>query len=181
MAKRTVLLDRDGTINADKHYLSDPDDLELLPGVVEGLRRLTGLGLGLVIVTNQSGVARGYFDEARVEEINARLIAMLAAEGVAVDGVYYCPHAPDEDCDCRKPLPGMGLRAAEELGFDPGESFMIGDKPADIGLGEALGAETFLVRTGYGAETEAKGKASPDHVVDTVAEAAAIIARRLEE
>ena len=179
MSKRYVLIDRDGTINVEKHYLSDPDDLELLPGVVEGMTRMMDLGLGLVVVTNQSGIARGYFDAARVEEINARLLSMLGEHGITVDGVYFCPHGTDDGCTCRKPLPGMAEQAAAELGFELSESFMIGDKPADINMGKAIGAETFLVRTGYGAKHEAKGDAPADHVVDGLDQAAAIIAEKI--
>lgn len=173
MKKRYVLIDRDGTVNVEKHYLSDPDDLKLETGVATGMRRMMEMGLGLVIVTNQSGVARGYFNEARVKEINDRLLQMLKAEGIEVDGVYYCPHATDEGCDCRKPNPGMALQAARDLDFNLAQAFMIGDKPADIDMGRAIGAKTFLVRTGYGAEHE--GKVEVDYVVDGLDQAADII------
>ncbi|OFX13328.1 MAG: HAD family hydrolase [Alphaproteobacteria bacterium RIFOXYD12_FULL_60_8] len=181
MTRRFALVDRDGTINVEKHYLSDPDDLELLPGAAEGLRRMQELGLGLVVVTNQNGVAKGLFDEARVKEINTRLVAMLKDEGVEVGGVYYCPHSPADHCDCRKPQPGMALQAARELGFDLTQAFMIGDKPADVMMGRAVGATTFLVRTGYGAKHEALGDAPADHVVNDLAEAAKVIAGLLQQ
>ncbi|MFN3077243.1 MAG: D-glycero-beta-D-manno-heptose 1,7-bisphosphate 7-phosphatase [Alphaproteobacteria bacterium] len=179
MKKRYVLLDRDGTINFDAHYLSSPDQLKLLPGAGAGLRRMSALGLGLVVVTNQSGIARGYFTLDQLDAIHERLHRMLAAEGVRLDGLYVCPHGPREDCSCRKPRPGLVERAVAELGFDPAQGFMIGDKVADVKLGQAVGAETVLVRTGYGAEVERKGESNPDHVVDTLAEAAEIIAARL--
>lgn len=171
--KRFVLIDRDGTINVEKHYLSDPDDLELLPGIAQALRDLLAAGFGIAVVTNQSGVARGLFDLDRLAAIHARLKELLSLEGVAVDGIYICPHGPDDDCACRKPLPGMVLQAVAEHGFDPAQAFMVGDKEVDIELGKAVGALTFLVRTGYGRRYEATTKA--DHVVDDLAEAARMI------
>ncbi len=171
--RRFVLIDRDGTINVEKHYLSDPDQLELYPGVAAAIRRLNRLNLGVVVVTNQSGIARGYFDLARLDEIHTRLYAMLEAEGAAIDGLYICPHGPDDDCDCRKPLPGMVDQAVAEHHFDPAQAFMIGDKEVDVELGQAVGAATFLVRTGHGAKHVDGTKA--DHVVADLAEAVAII------
>ncbi len=117
--RRFVVLDRDGTINVDRHYLSDPDQMELLSGATAGLRAMRAMGLGLVVVTNQSAIGRGYFDLARLEEIHNRLRDLLAAERVELDGIYVCPHLPDDGCDCRKPLPGLLRRAAAELAFDP--------------------------------------------------------------
>ena len=171
--RRFVLIDRDGTINVEKHYLSDPDQLELYPGVAAAIRRLNRLGLGVVVITNQSGIARGYFDLARLEQIHTRLYALLEAEGAAIDGLYICPHGPDDDCDCRKPLPGMVNQAVAEHRFDPAEAFMIGDKEVDVELGLAVGAATFLVRTGHGAKFVEATKA--DHVVEDLAEAVRII------
>jgi D-glycero-D-manno-heptose 1,7-bisphosphate phosphatase len=176
MSRRFVVLDRDGTIIAERHYLSDPAQVELLPGAAEGLRRMAALGLGLIVVTNQSGVARGYFDLQRVDEIHARMRTLLAAEHVKLDGIYVCPHAPDADCTCRKPRAGLVLAAAAQLHFAPRECFVIGDKPCDIELGQALSATTILVRTGYGAEHEAAGSVRPDHVVDDLCAAAELIA-----
>lgn len=173
--KRFVILDRDGTINVEKHYLSDPDQLELLPGAAAGMRKIQNMGLGIAVVTNQSGIARGYFDLARLDSIHDRLKEILAKEHIAIDGIYICPHSPDDDCTCRKPLPGMGLQAAKELGFDPETAFMIGDKAVDIDLGHNIGAKTFLVRTGYGAKLEAQGFNRADYIVNNLDEAAQII------
>jgi len=145
-----VLLDRDGTVNVERHYLSDPDQLELYPGVGAALKRLRDLGFGIAIVTNQSGIARGYFDMATLDRIHDRLREILGAEGVAVDGIYLCPHGPDEDCDCRKPLPGMVEQAVAELGFDPTRAYLVGDKSVDVELAQAVGAVGLLVRTGHG-------------------------------
>ena len=172
MDRRYVLLDRDGTVIRDKHYLSDPEGVELLPGAAQGLKRMRDMGLGLVIVSNQSGVGRGYFDHAAVKACNERLAELLAAHGVALDGFYYCPHTPEEACDCRKPATGMVDRAARELGFDPARCFMIGDKRADMGVGRAVGAATILVRTGKGAEQEPLCRELTDHVEDDLAGAA---------
>lgn len=172
--RRFVLIDRDGTLNVDKHYLSDPAQLELIPGAGAAVRRLNRAGFGVCVVTNQSGVARGYFDLDRVAQVHARLAELLAAEGAAVDGIYVCPHGPDDACGCRKPLPGLVEQAAAEHGFDPAAAFVVGDKEADIGMGRAVGAATILVRTGYGRTCEAKGTAA-DHVVDDLPAAAELI------
>jgi D-glycero-D-manno-heptose 1,7-bisphosphate phosphatase len=170
-----VVLDRDGTLNVEVHYLSHPDQVALLPGVADGLLALRAAGCRLVVVTNQSGIARGYFDEARLEAIHARLRALLGDHGVALDAIYHCPHLPDEGCACRKPGPLLVERAAADLGFDPAAMFVVGDKPCDIDLGRGFGATTVLVRTGYGAVHEAAGDAEADFVVDDLPGAARVI------
>ena len=170
--RRYVLLDRDGTINVEKHYLSDPALLELYPGVGGALRQLQDRGFGLAVVTNQSGIARGKITPAQVAAVHEKLRALLAAEGVSLGGIYFCPHGPGDDCDCRKPLPGMIVQAARELGFDPECSFVVGDKGIDIELGKAVRAKTVLVRTGYGAETERDHLADPDFIADDLPGAA---------
>ncbi len=164
-----ILLDRDGTINVEKHYLSDPDQVALYPGTGAALRRLRELGYGLAVLTNQSGVGRGYFGLDAVERVHDRLRELLAADGASVDGFFICPHSPDEDCDCRKPLPGLAKQAMERFGFDPGQAIMIGDKAADIGLGQAIGAATILVRTGWGSDAEKAKDCDPDAIVDDLA------------
>lgn len=171
--RRFVLIDRDGTINVEKHYLSDPDQLELIPGVGAAIRRLNQAEFGVAVITNQSGIARGYFDMARLDAIHARLRDLLTAEGARVDGLYLCPHGPDDDCACRKPLPGMVEQAIAEHGFDPARSVVIGDKEVDVELGLAVGATTFLVRTGHGHKYVIGTKA--DHVVDDLAAAVEIV------
>ena len=172
-----VVLDRDGTIIVERHYLSDPEQVELIPGVGSGLRRLSQMGLGLIVVTNQSGIGRGYFDQARLNQIHERMNALLAAEGVRLDGIYFCPHSPEEACHCRKPETGMVERAAEEVGLDPTASFVVGDNWADMELGRRIGATTLLVRTGYGAQVEPDLKVTPHCVVDDLAAAALAIQR----
>ncbi len=173
--QRFVLLDRDGTINVEKAYLSSADALELLPNAAAGLRAMLGLGLGLVVLTNQSGIGRGYFSAETVAEIHRALSALLAQEGVALDGIYVCPHAPTDGCPCRKPAPGLAEQAARDLGFRPEESFVIGDKAADVELARRLGATAILVRTGYGREVESSGEAGPDYTADDLLDAARVI------
>jgi len=177
--QRSILLDRDGTILVERGYLSDPAAVELLPHAAAGLRRLGELGFSLVVVTNQSAIGRGYFDVERLAEIHQRMTGLLAADGVRLAGIYFCPHVPEDHCECRKPRPGLVEQAAAALGFDPRQSYVIGDKPCDIELGQAVGATTVLVRSGYGAEVEAHATARPDFVADNLLAAAAVIAARI--
>jgi D-glycero-D-manno-heptose 1,7-bisphosphate phosphatase len=177
--RSSVLLDRDGTMIVERHYLSEPHQVELIPGVTDGLRKLNEMGLGLVLITNQSGVGRGFFSELRLNLIHQRLGELLQAEGIRLDGIYFCPHTPEDDCPCRKPRPGLVKLAAKELDFDPRAAFVIGDKPCDIELGRRIGAKTFLVRTGYGAQPAAEVAITPDYVVDDVEGAAQVIERLL--
>jgi D-glycero-D-manno-heptose 1,7-bisphosphate phosphatase len=179
--QRCVLLDRDGTLNVERHYLSDPDQVELLPNAARGLAEMARLGLGLVVVTNQSAVGRGLFDQARLGQIHQRLRDLLHAEGVQIEGVYACPHVPEDECRCRKPRTGLVEQAARDLGFLPANGFMIGDKRCDIDLGQAVGATTFLVRTGYGAAAEADLDVQPSFVVDDLWHASQVIGRLLEK
>jgi D-glycero-D-manno-heptose 1,7-bisphosphate phosphatase len=175
--QRYVLLDRDGTINVERHYLSDPDHFELLPGALEGLKRLYSAGLGLVVVSNQSAVGRGYLDQGRLDAIHQKMTELLRTEGIILSGIYVCPHQPDDHCECRKPEVGLGHRAAGEMGFDPKQSFVIGDKETDIAFGRRLGAKTILVLTGYGKEVEKRRQHGADYVVDDLREAASLILR----
>jgi D-glycero-D-manno-heptose 1,7-bisphosphate phosphatase len=173
--KRFVLLDRDGTINVERHYLSHPDQVELLPNAAQGLAELKRLGLGVIVVTNQSGVGRGMFDEPRLNEIHDRLQQILRTSGVEIDSIVCCTHRPDEGCGCRKPLPGLVEAAAQQHGFLPQDSFVIGDKACDIDLGRNVRATTFLVRTGYGARAATDAAVQPDYVVDDLLHAARLI------
>jgi D-glycero-D-manno-heptose 1,7-bisphosphate phosphatase len=149
--KPFAFIDRDGTVIVEKEYLGDPDGVELLPGTVAGLRRLRELGYGLVIVTNQAGVGRGFYTEVDVRAVNQRMADLLADHDLAFDGVYYCPHRSDAGCVCRKPAPGMIRQAQAELAVDMARSVVIGDRKSDIGLGKGLGLRAILVQTGYGA------------------------------
>ncbi len=169
-----ILLDRDGTIIVEKFYLASADEVELLPGAIEGLRLLRDAGFGLIVVTNQSAIARGKLTPETLDDIHAEMRRQLAGGGVHVDAFYHCPHAPEDLCDCRKPLPLLSRRAAADFGFTLSDSFVIGDKPCDINLGKNCGARTILVRTGYGRESEAAGLQA-DLVVDDLPAAARAI------
>jgi D-glycero-D-manno-heptose 1,7-bisphosphate phosphatase len=138
-ARRLALLDRDGTIIIDKVYLSDPDGVEFAPRAIEGLRLLRDSGFSLALITNQSGIARGLFDPPKLEEIHGRLRSMLAAERLRLERIYFCPHGPEDGCDCRKPAPGMLRRAMRDLGFAPDQTVVIGDSDADMGAAAAAG------------------------------------------
>jgi D-glycero-D-manno-heptose 1,7-bisphosphate phosphatase len=175
MSRRFVLADRDGTINEQLDYVLSPDQIRLIPGAAGALRELRELGLGVVVVTNQSPIARGWLTPAQLESIHARLSDLLRAEGATVDGYYTCPHAPDDGCACRKPGTALALRAAAEHGFDPAEAFVVGDHRVDVEMGRALGARTILVLTGHGREELAGAAPFADHVVGDLAEAAAIV------
>ena len=177
--RRFVALDRDGTIVVERYHLSDPRQLELIPDAPSGLRQMSGLGLGLIVTTNQSVVSRGYLDTAGLEAIHQRLRDLLTIEQVSLDGIYYCPHTHQDDCFCRKPKPGLLHLAANELGFDLGNCFVIGDKASDIEAGQRVGATTLLVRSGYGEQVAKGGTANPDHVVAGLSEAAQVIQRIL--
>lgn len=161
--RRAVFLDRDGTINVEKHYLHKVEDFEFIPGASEAIKRLKEAGFVVVVVSNQAGVARGFFDEQAVELLHRHMQAELAKIGTSIDAFYFCPHHPEEGlgrykvaCDCRKGEPGMLLQAAEDLGIDLHRSFMVGDKVADIEAGRRAGCESVLVLTGYGVDAAAE-------------------------
>lgn len=145
--KAAAFLDRDGVIVEDVHYLSRPEDLRLRPGVTDALVAMAPR-FSLVVVTNQSGIARGYFDEATLDAIHARLVRVLAEEGAAVDAIYACPHL-DAGCDCRKPAPGMILRAADEHALVLDDSVLIGDAPRDVEAGRRAGVRSLLLDDDY--------------------------------
>ena len=149
MAKRVLrpaaFLDRDGTLVHDEGYMSRPERLRLKRNAANGLRRLAALGYRLVVVTNQSGVSRGYFTRGDLDRMHRRLRTLLRARGVRLDGVYACPHRDEDRCACRKPKPGLLKRAARELGLDLRRSVMFGDADRDVLAGRAAGARTVLV------------------------------------
>ena len=142
---KAVFLDRDGTVVVDRGYLADPAGLELLPGVPEALVALRKAGFKLVLVTNQSGIGRGHFSRAAVDQQHRRLAQLLAPHGIGFDGVFVCPHRPDEGCTCRKPSPEMLRAAAADLGLELKASFMVGDKGSDVVAGRAAGCRTVRV------------------------------------
>ncbi len=160
--RAAVFIDRDGTINEDIGYLSHPDDLHIYSFAAEAIRLLNDANLPIIVITNQSGIARGFLDELMLARIHERLLNKLAQQGAHVDGIYYCPHHPRigneiycRECDCRKPQTGMLEQAAREHGVALNESYVIGDKSSDINLATNAGAKGILVLTGYGASTYA--------------------------
>jgi len=148
MGNRAVFLDRDGTVARDVHYCRQPEDFELLPTVPEAIRLLNINNFKVVVITNQSGIARGYFTEETLAQIHKKMVGELAKCGAKLDGVYYCPHHPDEGCSCRKPKTALFLKSARELDIDFIFSFVVGDMQMDIDAGKALGCKTVLVTTG---------------------------------
>lgn len=138
---KAVFLDRDGTIAKDVPYCSRPEDFELLPGATEGIRLLNVHGYKVVVVTNQSGIARGYFTEAMLSRIHDKMQKELAKHGARVDAIYYCPHHPDDNCKCRKPKPEMVLQAARDLDIDLSQSYVIGDSEIDAELARQAGCK----------------------------------------
>jgi D-glycero-D-manno-heptose 1,7-bisphosphate phosphatase len=159
--RRAVFLDRDGTVNVEKDYLHRPEEFEFIPGSPEAIRLLNDAGFLVIIVTNQSGIGRGYYDEAAVERLHRFMDMELARFDARVDAYYFCPHHPHHgigeyrrECSCRKPLPGMLVGAAADLAVNLTESWIIGDKRADVAAGLAAGCRPILVRTGYGAGEE---------------------------
>ena len=179
--RRAVFVDRDGTIIVDKNYLSDPDEVELIPGAVEALKIFNSLSFLVVVVSNQSGVARGFYSIDDVERVNRHIRLLFEREGAYIDKFYYCPHYSggviaeySYECDCRKPRAGMLLRASSELEIELSRSFVVGDKDADILLGRAVGATCILVLTGQGSLATQK----PDFVAKDILEAARWIKKR---
>lgn len=183
-----VFLDRDGTLIEEVGYLDRVDRIALYPFATDAIRALNRAGIRIVMVTNQSGVARGFFSEAVVEACHQHIAAQLAAAGAHIDAYYHCPHHPDGRvpeyairCECRKPGTALVERAVREFGIDPRQSFAVGDRWVDIGLARAMGGRGVLVRTGYGAGEEHKTSSglTADAVVDNLAGAASwILANR---
>ena len=173
MSRAAVFLDRDGTMIEDVGYLNRVEDLRLFPWTAEAIRSLNRAGFLIVVVTNQSAIARGVLTEKGLAEIHAHLDEIISAGGGKVAAYYYCPHHPEGSvaafagpCDCRKPAAGMIERAAADLDIDATRSFVVGDKWVDIGLARAVGARAVLVRTGYGAD-EAR-RAAPGLRADAI-------------
>jgi len=182
--KRAVFIDRDGTINEEKEYLFRTDDFVFIPGAPQAIRLLNEAGFLVIVVTNQSGVARGYYTEEDVHLLHRHIASHLERHGARVDAWFYCPHHPAGrgsyalPCRCRKPLPGMLMEAAGRFGIDLETSVMIGDKLVDVQAGIAAGCRSILVRTGYGSEEEPM---CPDgtEVFDDLLSAAESLARSL--
>ena len=174
-----VFLDRDGTINEEVDYLRSPDQLRLIPGSAEGIAALNRAGFKVVVVTNQSGLARGLFTEADLERVHARLREMLAAKGAHLDGIYSCPHHPEgtvpefsRECRCRKPAPGLFEDACLQLGLDPARSFWVGDRRRDLEAAEVFRGRSALVLTGYGLDEVTRPGFAPTIVAPDLRRAA---------
>jgi D-glycero-D-manno-heptose 1,7-bisphosphate phosphatase len=157
MSQPAIFLDRDGTLNVDKGYVYKPEDWEWVPGSYEALREFKKMGFLLIVVTNQGGAAKGLYGDAEINKLHEYINQDLSGHGVRIDDFYYCPHYPGigEDCECRKPKPGMIRDAAKKWNIDLSRSFMIGDKPMDMELGENAGVQPILVTTGYGRQHKA--------------------------
>ena len=190
MPKAAAFIDRDGTLTEEVGYVNHPKRLRLLPRSAEAIRQLNAAGLAAVVTTNQTGVARGYFSQDVLNAVNDELVSQLKREGAHLDGIYVCPHHPTEGeppfrarCECRKPRPGLFLRAASELGLDLAVSTVVGDKPSDVLAARRAGARGVLVLTGYGlGEWEYRRDrfpVEPDHVAGDLLDAVEwILARR---
>lgn len=152
MTNRAVFLDRDGTLNVDKGYVHRIEDWEWIPGAIDAIAALKKAGFLVIVVTNQAGIARGYYDEADVINLHARINEELKGHGAVIDGFYYCRHHPEFGivCKCRKPMPGLIYEASRNLDIDLGRSWLVGDKASDIQAGLAAGVKSILVLTGYG-------------------------------
>jgi D-glycero-D-manno-heptose 1,7-bisphosphate phosphatase len=177
--RQAVFLDRDGTVAEDVGYLNHLSRFQMYAYSAAAIRRLNEAKLPVVIVTNQAGVARGYFPEELVQQVHARMIAELAAQGARVDAVYYCPHADEDNCACRKPRPGMLERAAREHHLELRGSWMVGDRSVDMEMAHATGCRSILVLSGYGRgeyEWHHKNwKRQPEHIVENLEKAVEII------
>jgi D,D-heptose 1,7-bisphosphate phosphatase len=167
---RAVFIDRDGTIIKEKNYLRESSEVELIEGAIKGLKLLKRIGFKLVIITNQSGIKRGFITESKLEEIHGRLKEILLKEDVIIDGIYFSPDLPEDESLTRKPQTKLVEKAEEELGLEMQGSYCIGDKKDDIEMGRRKGLRTILVLTGYGMEN--KGKVRTNYVAENLLEAA---------
>jgi len=172
LMRKLILLDRDGTVNEEVHYLARPDQMKLIHGAADGIRRLNQAGFAVAIITNQSGVARGFLTLATLKSIHRRLLELLAAEGAVIDSIVFCPHLPSDQCSCRKPQPQLAHDAARELGTNLDGAIVVGDKECDILLGRAIQATSLLVRSGHGAHYDFNSAAKPDQIFNNLNEAA---------
>ncbi|MDQ5984381.1 MAG: Histidine biosynthesis bifunctional protein HisB [Syntrophus sp. SKADARSKE-3] len=185
--QRAVFLDRDGTINEEVGYLSNLDQLSIIPEAFEAVRLMNRRGFQVIVITNQSGIGRGYFDEAVVEGIHNHMRAVFLAEGAVIDYFYYCPHHPTKGrgvyllaCSCRKPEPGMLIRAAAERNIDLPSSYMIGDTLKDVLAGKRAGCKGILVETGYGRDADTT-ETIPDYTAKDILDATLWILKDMDD
>lgn len=165
--RKAAFIDRDGVINEERHYVHRIEDFALLPGVIEGLAQLRDAGYRLIVITNQAGIARGYYDQAAMDRLHDHLRELLATHGITLDAIYFCPHHPQGsvaalaiDCGCRKPAPGMLMQAARDLDLDLSASVLIGDKLSDILAGRNAGvSRTAIVKSGHAIDTDSQAQA----------------------
>lgn len=152
MKRKAFFLDRDGTLNVEMHYLHKAEETFLIPGAAEAVKAIHAAGYLAVVITNQAGIAKGYYEDKAVFEVYEELQRQIKEEnGESLDALYYCPHGKDDNCSCRKPLPGMLLKAAEDLDIDLSQSYMIGDRPVDVNAGLAAKVKSVvMVTTGHG-------------------------------
>ncbi|MFC1712118.1 D-glycero-beta-D-manno-heptose 1,7-bisphosphate 7-phosphatase [Candidatus Poribacteria bacterium] len=178
--EKVIFLDRDGVINEnrDNDYIKEWDEFKFLPKAKEAIRTLTDASWGIIIITNQAGVGKGIMSDQAVRDINARMIEEIEAYGGKIKTVYYCPHRPEEDCECRKPKPGMLFNAAREFNIEFSESYLIGDNITDIKCGSQVGCTTILVKTGLGSEhieRRSQWPVEPDYIASDLSEAVEFI------
>ncbi|MGI8642179.1 MAG: D-glycero-beta-D-manno-heptose 1,7-bisphosphate 7-phosphatase [Pyrinomonadaceae bacterium] len=171
MKKYAAFLDRDGTICEEVNYLSKAEDLRLFPDAVQAIKLLNENGFLVILITNQSGLARGFFDEKALREIHKKLAEELAKSGAKLDAIYFCPHNSADNCDCRKPKTGMIRQAAADFAIDLQNSWMIGDKTIDVETGFNAETKTALVLTGYGKKAVVELERKPDLIAENLLEA----------
>jgi len=169
-AKKAIFLDRDGTICEDVNYLARPEQLKLFPFAAEAVRLLNENGFIVILITNQSGIARGFFDENALREIHEKLVSELAEQNAKLDAIYFCPHNSVDNCACRKPKTGMIEQAAKDFSIDLKNSWMIGDKRIDVETGFRAGTKTALVLTGYGQKDIQQLERKPDIIAESLFE-----------
>ena len=174
MKNRAVFLDRDGTIAPDVNYCRRPEDFNLFPGAGEAVKLLNKHGFKVIIITNQSGIARGYFTTQTLDRIHQKMVDELSHYGAVLDAIYYCPHHPDDGCECRKPKTALFRRAAREIDIEFGLSYAVGDSSIDIEAGKALGCKTVLVTTGPKQEDRL---IHADYTANSLVQAAQLILR----
>ena len=166
-----VFLDRDGTINQDIGYIDSPERLFIIDGAASAIKRLNSKGFRVVVITNQSGVGRGYFTKEAADSVNKKLEEVLKREGAHLDGIYYCPHHPDDNCECRKPRIGLLEKAKNDLAIDFKKSYVIGDKGSDIEIAQSIGGKGILVLTGSGKDEKQKLDHEPSYIATDLKDA----------
>jgi len=169
--KKAVFLDRDGTIAKDPGYCNRPEDFTMYPGVPQAVKQLNDNNFKVVVITNQSGLARGYFTEEMLNRIHRKMMAEIEAFGGRIDGIYYCPHHPNDKCECRKPKPTLILQATEDHGISLDGSFMVGDMEMDVLAGQSAGCKTVLLRKIDTDGQDISGGTNPDHIAPSLVEA----------